>query len=129
MACGKMSTWTSSSPTTRVYLMGLSVRFMTTVTSSPDGFSNVVLSMVLGLLSLVAWVAQFFAAMLYVRWLARRVPDQKLHNRAKRFMWLGPLLQTVGLLLIGLGPLIALVMYWNMLDVMRKHIKRILAET
>ena len=44
-------------------------------------------------------------------------------------MWLGPLLQTVGLLLIGLGPLIALVMYWNMLDVMRKHIKRILAET
>ena len=29
--------------------MGLSVRFITTVTSSPDGFSNVVLSIVLRL--------------------------------------------------------------------------------
>lgn len=110
-------------------IFGLVPQFSTGQTLAPGMTAIVVLSMVLGLLSLVAWVAQFFAAMLYVRWLARRVPDQKLHNRAKRFMWLGPLLQTVGLLLIGLGPLIALVMYWNMLDVMRKHIKRMLAAT
>ncbi len=98
-------------------------------TLAPGMTAIVVLAFALSLLSMVAWVVQFFAAMQYVRWLARRVPDQKLHNRAKRFMWLGPLLQTVGLLLLGLGPLIALVMYWNMLDAMRKHIKRMLADT
>lgn len=81
----------------------------------------------LGVVSTVAWITQFFAAMLYVRWLARRVPDPKLHNKAKRFMWLGPLLNTVGILLFMLGPLIALVMYWNMLDKLRKHIKQMLA--
>ncbi len=80
-----------------------------------------------GLASGVAWITQFFAAMLYVRWLARRVPDRKLHDKAKRFMWLGPLLYTVGIVLLGLGPLIALVMYWNMLDKLRKHIKTMLA--
>ena len=110
-------------------VFGLIPQFSTGQTLAPGMTAIVVLSMALGLASLIAWVAQFFAAMLYVRWLARRVPDQKLHNRAKRFMWLGPLLQTVGLLLLGLGPLIALVMYWNMLDTMRKHIKRMLAET
>ncbi len=84
------------------------------------------LALALGLASMVAWVVQFFAAMHYVRWLARRVPDQKLHNQAKRFMWLGPVLYTVGALAVGLGPLIALVMYWNMLDKLRKHIKSML---
>ena len=108
-------------------VFGLIPQFNTGQTLAPGMTAIVVLSMVLGILSLAAWVTQFFAAMLYVRWLARRVPDQKLHNRAKRFMWLGPVLQTVGLLLFGLGPLIALVMYWNMLDAMRKHIKRMLA--
>lgn len=86
-----------------------------------------ILLIVVEVVSTVAWVVQFFAAMMYVRWLARRIPDQKLHTQAKRFMWLGPLLQTVGLLLLGLGPLIALVMYWNMLDKLRKHLKRFLA--
>lgn len=109
-------------------IFGLMPQFSTGQTLTPGLTAIVVLSVALGVLSLIAWVAQFFAAMLYVRWLARRVPDQKLHDRAKRFMWLGPVLQTVGLLLLGLGPLIALIMYWNMLDAMRKHIKRILAD-
>lgn len=43
-------------------------------------------------------------------------------------MWLGPLLATFGLVIIGLGPLIALVLYWNMLDWVRKDLKRIRAE-
>lgn len=80
------------------------------------------------LLSGVAWITQFFAAMLYVRWLARRVPDGRLHDKAKRFMWLGPVLYTVGIVLLMLGPLIALVMYWNMLDKLRKHIKAMLPD-
>ena len=43
-------------------------------------------------------------------------------------MWLGPLLFTVGALCIGLGPLVAVVLYWNMLDWVRRDLKRIRAE-
>lgn len=92
--------------------------------------ASMLLVMVAGAASVisgVAWIVQFFAAMLYVRWLARRVPDGTLHDKAKRFMWLGPVLYTVGAVLLMLGPLIALVMYWNMLDKLRKHIKTMLA--
>ncbi len=78
------------------------------------------------LVSTVAWIAKFFAAMLYVRWLASLVPDESLADKAKRFMWLGPVLYTVGTLCIGLGPLIALVLYWNMLYYLKKHIVRII---
>lgn len=76
--------------------------------------------------STAAMIAQFFAAMLYVRWLALRVPDQKLHDKARQFMWLGPVLYIVGFACLLLGPLIALIMYWNMLDKLRKHIRLIL---
>jgi hypothetical protein len=77
------------------------------------------------LLGTLAWVVQFFAAMLYLRWLAPRLPSMDVHTRASRLLWLGPLLYTVGLLLAGLGPLIALVLYWTLLDEVRKLIKRV----
>lgn len=73
----------------------------------------------------LASVIHFFASMLYVRWLAPRIPNPKAFRRAKTLMWLGPLLMTVGILLIGLGPLIALVLYWNMLDWIRKDLRAI----
>lgn len=80
---------------------------------------------VLGLISLIAWATGFFAAMLYIRWLAPRIPDERSFDRAKTLMWAGPLLFTVGSVCIGLGPLIALVLYWNMLDWIRKDLKTI----
>lgn len=79
------------------------------------------------LLSTVLWAVQFFGVMRYTRWLAGRVPDMGVIAKTKRNMWLLPLLYTVGILLIGLGPLIALIIYWNLLDRMRKHLKSILA--
>lgn len=82
--------------------------------------------LVIWLVATVAWVTKFFAAMLYVRWLASLVPDESLASKAKRFMWLGPVLYTVGSLCIGLGPIIALVLYWNMLYYLKKHIVRII---
>jgi hypothetical protein len=82
----------------------------------------------LGLLSLAATAVKFFAAMLYMRWLTPRIPDEKLFNRSKLYMWLLPLLGTVGLVLCGLGPLIALVLYWNHFEYTRRHIKQIRRE-
>jgi hypothetical protein len=85
------------------------------------------LSSVLGLLSLGAFGVQFFAMMNYTIWLSRRVPDAWMMKRARTYRWLLPVLATVGVLAIGLGPLIALVLYWNLLDRMRKHLKSLVA--
>lgn len=67
----------------------------------------------------------YFAQMYYIRWLAPRLPSARVFDRAKLLMWLGPLLCTVGVLCAGLGPLVALVMYWNMLDWVRRDLKHI----
>ena len=95
-----------------------------------NGFgSNIgIVLIAIGLVRTVAWIAKFFAAMLYVRWLASLVPDDNLASKAKQFMWLGPLLYTVGALCIGLGPLVALILYWNILYYLKKHIVRIIDE-
>lgn len=84
--------------------------------------------LLLSFVGFVAWAVSFFAAMLYLRWLCPRIPNWRAYRRAKLMMWLGPLLFTVGALCIGLGPLVAIVLYWNMLDWIRRDLKRIRAE-
>jgi hypothetical protein len=108
-----------------VQLMSLvpSVLVMTS-TSISVSLVNVVIA--LALVSGLAWVVQFFAVMIYLQWLARRVPDTKLYTDAKRFMWLGPVLYIVGAFCMGIGPLIALILYLVMLFTLRKHLTAIL---
>jgi hypothetical protein len=81
----------------------------------------------LGLLSLVAWVASFYAALNYLRWLAPRVPDGRIHRQAARLMWLGPLLYLGGYLCFYIGPLVAMLLFYIMLDWLRRDLKAILA--
>jgi hypothetical protein len=66
----------------------------------------------------------FFSAMLYIRWLAPRIPNRQVDDRARLMMWLGPVLCTVGWLACGLGPLIALIMFYNLLEWIRHDIRR-----
>ncbi len=80
---------------------------------------------ILGLLSFVFWVVGFFAAMYYLRWLSPRFPNRWVYKRAKLLMWLGPILFTVGWLCVGLGPLVAVILYWNMLNWVRLDLKSI----
>lgn len=40
------------------------------------------------------------------------------------YRWLLPVIYVVGAIVV-IGPLIALVMYWNLLDRVRKHLKSI----
>jgi hypothetical protein len=75
-----------------------------------------------GIAAMIAWAVQFFAAILYVRWLAKRVPDEAMVKKTRLYIWLLPVLATVGALIV-IGPLIALVLYWNMLNALRKHVK------
>lgn len=83
--------------------------------------------LVVSLCGLVAWIVGFFGIMRYTSWMASRVPDQYIIKRCRIYMWLLPVIAVVGVVVLFLGPLIALVMYWNLLDRMRKHFKSILA--
>lgn len=89
-----------------------------------------VVVLILGALQLVglaAFVLQFLAMMNYTIWLGRRIPDTWIVRRASMYRWLLPLIAVVGAVALFLGPLVALIMYWNLLDRMRKHLKSIVA--
>lgn len=93
---------------------------------APPAFSlAAMIASVATLVASVAWLVQFFSVMRYTRWLASRVPDAYIIRRTRRYMWLLPLIAIIGVFLFFLGPLIALVMYWNLLDRLRKHFKSI----
>jgi hypothetical protein len=63
--------------------------------------------------SVVFGAITYFPGMLFMRNLARRVPDERLARMCGTMLWLGPLLLTVGILLLLLGPLAALgIMAW-----------------
>ncbi len=81
---------------------------------------------VVSLLSLVAWAVQFFAVIKYTRWMAKRVPDGWIVDKTKLYIWLLPVLATVGALVL-IGPLIALVLYWNLHHRLRKQVQSIIA--
>ncbi|MEO1130980.1 MAG: hypothetical protein AAFX05_14905 [Planctomycetota bacterium] len=89
---------------------------------------QLILQLAMSVLQLATLAVFFIASMLYVRWLAPRVPNQKAFKRAKTLLWLGPILCTVGALACYIGPLVALVLYWNMLHWLRLDIRKIVAE-
>lgn len=98
--------------------------------SIPSLEASVGMESLLGAVSLVAaiaWAVQFFAAMLYIRWLARRIPDPGLEGRAKQLTWLGPVLFVLGWPCLGIGPLIALILYLGLLVGLRRTVVRVLA--
>jgi len=77
------------------------------------------------LIMLVIFFTFFIAQMLYLQSIAALILNKKVYNRSKYMIWLGPILMTVGALIILLGPLIAVILYWNMLDWIRKDLKAI----
>jgi hypothetical protein len=85
-----------------------------------------IITAVLSLVGMVLWIVQFVSVMRYTRWLATRIPDHFIVRRTKTYPWLLPLIYVLGAACIGLGPLIALVLYWNLLDRVRKHVKSII---
>jgi hypothetical protein len=92
------------------------------------GAPMVIAAVLIGILSIGLTALKFFASMMYIAWLGPRLPDPDVVKKARKYMWQLPLWTTVGLLLVGLGPLIALILYWNLLDQVRKDLKRVRAE-
>ncbi|MCC6322103.1 MAG: hypothetical protein IT438_11790 [Phycisphaerales bacterium] len=100
------------------------------VATAGGGALGLVVAIIAGVIAVVAaiaWLVQFFANMRYTRWVAARVPDQRIINRTRTYMWLLPLIAILGAVVLMLGPLVALVMYWNLLDRLRKHVRSIRA--
>jgi hypothetical protein len=87
-----------------------------------------VVGVLIGLFGLAVTAVKFFASMMYLGWLGPRLPDPAVVTKARSYMWQLPIWTTVGALLCGLGPLIALVLYWNLLDQVRKDLKRVREE-
>ncbi|MFA6045133.1 MAG: hypothetical protein WC718_09125 [Phycisphaerales bacterium] len=106
--------------TAAVSLVQTMLMIIQQVTAAPPFLGGILIATLI--LSMLAWAVQFFSMMQYVRGLAKRAPDEPMAQRANMYMWLLPVLYTVGTLICGLGPLIALVLYWNMLAALRKHV-------
>jgi hypothetical protein len=87
--------------------------------------AQLTLGLVMALVGLIASVVWFFAAMRYLRWLGPRIPNLRVQMRAKLLTWLGPVLYILG---CGVGGLVALVMYYNLLNWVRKDLRAIRAQ-
>ncbi len=103
----------------------------TAPTTTPTGMptttqtATTLIELVLNLVQLAAYATWYFTSMMYVKWIGARIPNLKVVDRSKLLMWLGPVLMTVGACVLMIGPLIALVLYWNLLDWVRKDLKAI----
>lgn len=84
-----------------------------------------VFALAIGLVGVAAMVVQFVAILKYTAWMADRIPDAFIRSRARRYVWLLPLITIVGAIALMIGPLIALILYWNLLDRLRKHVRSI----
>lgn len=73
------------------------------------------------------WAVQFSATMRLTRRIGGRIPDQFIVRRSKVYAWVLPFLATVGVLAAFLGPLIALILYWDLLERLRNHVRSIRA--
>jgi hypothetical protein len=85
-----------------------------------------VLQIAAEVLSGAAGIGQFFASMLYVRWLAPRIPSPALERRAGTYMWLLPLIFVLGACVM-VGPIVSYIMYFLMLNEIRVFLKAIRA--
>ena len=93
--------------------------------SQSFGLALMIAGSIVGVGAFAAWVTQFFAAMLYVKAVALRLPDPKIYRLSKTRIIACPIWCTVGILLFFLGPLIALILYWNLLNMVRTRLKQI----
>lgn len=93
---------------------------------APTASPIFLLSILAGLAAAGAWILQFFASMRYIQWLARRIPDQRMHKTAGQYMWVLPLVYILGLACLGLGPLVAFILYLILLEQLRRRITAVI---
>ncbi len=85
----------------------------------------IVVAALFGLGVFALWAVQIIFSLNYMAWLANRVPDQALRKTSLQYRWVLPLIFVVGYVCAGLGPLIALVLYYNLISRFRVTIRKI----
>ena len=76
--------------------------------------------------SFLVMIVLYVAQMLYLNWFAKLVRNKKMETRAIQLLWGGPIIAILGSMLLFLGPLIVLVLYWNLIEYLRRDIKKII---
>lgn len=74
----------------------------------------------------VAALISFIFMVRYMGWFARLVRNRKMYRRSKHLVWSGPLIAIVGFMLLLIGPLVTLVLYWNQVEYVRRDLKKII---
>lgn len=92
--------------------------------ATPIGLSGIV--GLATILSSAAGLVQFFASMMYVRWLGPRIPDRSITEKAAEYMWLLPLIYVLGACIV-IGPFVAVIMYYVLLNKVRVKVSEIRA--
>ena len=88
-----------------------------------------IMDIVVGIFFLATYVVMlvvFISNVLYLGWFARLVQNRKMTKRSKHFAWSGPVIAILGLPLLFIGPLITLILYWNMVEYIRRDLKKII---
>jgi hypothetical protein len=80
-----------------------------------------ILGALVGLASMISVVVWWFAAMRYIRRLAPRIPSERILRRANLLTWLFPVL----LILVCLGWLVDFILYYNLLERIRRDLRSI----
>lgn len=129
---------------------GISVFLADATVARPGGVGWLVAVLLYGV-SVLMKVARFFAAMLYLAWLAPRIPDERVARLARRYLWLVPVLfvgltglliaTSIGILVairnpaailwtmipsLTVGPLIAIVLTWLLLFRVHRRFRAII---
>lgn len=87
---------------------------------------GLVLGIIAGFLSGIALpIARFFAELVYIRALARRIPDTLIAEKAKKLRWQCPLVFVLGAVCFWIGPIIAFILYYRLLNSVRRALKEI----
>lgn len=81
-----------------------------------------ILMLIVTIIGGIASLVQFFAGIRYTKWMFGRVPDAEEQKKCDKYMWMLPLIYIL-LACVAIGPLIALVLYWNLLHRLRKYMK------
>jgi hypothetical protein len=85
-------------------------------------------ALVLGAINLGVLLGGYLSRMTLAAHVARRAGNGRAFQRAQQMLWLGPLLCTVGMMCVGVGPLIAIALYANLLGWLRADVRAALAD-
>lgn len=76
----------------------------------------------------ISWTTHYVAIMTCLHWLGKKIPDAVVVARTTIYMWVLPLLTTIGILAIGLGPIAAALLCWSVISRVMRSCEMVAAD-